>query len=272
MRSLAVIVLAVLVLCTTGAAGARFSKGLRGVGQLEAADGCVDVRPPTSAQYSCSEQKGWGKCSEAWMTGYCKVTCGTCNAAAPTAGSTAKPVPASGTVSLDALHILVTTSHQTAPINHYPNYSVNKKKVLAALQATGMSQAEVRMLMAIGMLETNTYDAAQRDTSKSGASTNWSQFNINEDMLTRAGVSDYTSFNTWSGLANVANGLKALVSRYGVNGFLNYMRGGYDGWTTGTAYDAIGYRNAIASMLRIIDGSPSLLTDDRRIDMPVKHV
>jgi hypothetical protein len=91
-------------------------------------------------------------------------------------------------------------------------------------------------------------------------------------MLERAGVNNHSTYNSLSGLPNVAKGIKALIKRYGVNGFLNYLRGGYQGWTTGTAYGCVDYRNAIASMVRIIDANPSLLTDDRRIDMVVKHV
>jgi mannan endo-1,4-beta-mannosidase len=37
---------------------------------------CKDV--PPSADYTCAQQKKWGKCGESWMTGYCQITCGTC--------------------------------------------------------------------------------------------------------------------------------------------------------------------------------------------------
>ncbi|QDZ21575.1 FAS1 domain-containing protein [Chloropicon primus] len=38
---------------------------------------CCDAPPP---EYSCMEQKIWGKCDEAWLVvgGYCKFTCGRC--------------------------------------------------------------------------------------------------------------------------------------------------------------------------------------------------
>jgi hypothetical protein len=179
MRSLSVVVLAALAVCSlalVGVSGARFTKGTRAAGTLQVR-GCTDVRPPGSQQYTCAQQKGWGKCGESWMKGYCKVTCNTCGASAPAPAT--KPAASGGSSSLEALHIQVTNSHETAPLKHYPNYSVNKKKTLHALQAAGLSQAQVRMAMAIGMLETNTYDPAQRDKSKTGPSTNWSAFNIN---------------------------------------------------------------------------------------------
>ena len=40
--------------------------------------GCEDERPPSSRQYSCAQQKGWGKCGESWMKGYCCKTCFGC--------------------------------------------------------------------------------------------------------------------------------------------------------------------------------------------------
>ena len=55
---------------------------------------CVDV--PTGG-YSCDQQAAWGKCSEAWMAGYCQATCGTCPTPPPRVGppppTTAPPQP-----------------------------------------------------------------------------------------------------------------------------------------------------------------------------------
>ncbi|PAV65292.1 hypothetical protein WR25_13032 [Diploscapter pachys] len=38
----------------------------------------TDVRPPTSLEYSCSQQAGWNKCGESWMQGYCCMSCKRC--------------------------------------------------------------------------------------------------------------------------------------------------------------------------------------------------
>lgn len=38
---------------------------------------CQDVAPDST--YTCAQQKGWGKCSESWMQGYCKKACGQCS-------------------------------------------------------------------------------------------------------------------------------------------------------------------------------------------------
>lgn len=41
---------------------------------------CEDI--PTPDEYTCAEQKSWGKCDEPWMVdgGYCAATCGRCDA------------------------------------------------------------------------------------------------------------------------------------------------------------------------------------------------
>lgn len=40
-------------------------------------DGCCDVAPPAST-YSCEQQATWGKCDEAWLAGFCDLSCGRC--------------------------------------------------------------------------------------------------------------------------------------------------------------------------------------------------
>jgi hypothetical protein len=47
--------------------------------------GCRDEAPKDSRQFSCDQQKSWGKCGEGWMTsegapkkGWCAKTCGRC--------------------------------------------------------------------------------------------------------------------------------------------------------------------------------------------------
>ena len=42
---------------------------------------CVDVAP-NGTNYTCAQQKSFGKCNAAFMAGYCKVTCGRCATAA----------------------------------------------------------------------------------------------------------------------------------------------------------------------------------------------
>jgi len=124
--------------------------------------------------------------------------------------------------------------------------------------------------MAIGMLETNTFDPKNRDRKKTGDSTNYSQFNMNRDLLRRIGMVS-NRLNSWSGVKMAALAVKKALAEFGVNGFLNFLRGGYTGWEDGKSYDCAGYRNGIASFIKYFDKYPKLLTDNRRVDINVKH-
>jgi len=138
---------------------------------------------------------------------------------------------------ISALAINAGTS-LTAPINSYgPTYQANKARVLNALRATSMSECQIRMWFAIGMLETSTFSASDRDTSKDGtASQNYSCFNLNQDMLTRAGQPT-DALNSDDNIAQTAQAVAAVTAKYGINGVLNYLRGGYTGWQNGVSYE-----------------------------------
>eukprot|EP01025_Chloroclados_australasicus_P028241 TRINITY_DN2800_c0_g1_i1.p2 TRINITY_DN2800_c0_g1~~TRINITY_DN2800_c0_g1_i1.p2 ORF type:complete len:471 (-),score=88.17 TRINITY_DN2800_c0_g1_i1:375-1787(-) len=46
---------------------------------------CNDDPPPDESgivQYTCQQQKDWGKCEESYMSGYCECTCGVCGQSA----------------------------------------------------------------------------------------------------------------------------------------------------------------------------------------------
>jgi hypothetical protein len=38
---------------------------------------CDDI-PPPDTDFSCEQQSNWGKCTEYWMKGYCRQSCGEC--------------------------------------------------------------------------------------------------------------------------------------------------------------------------------------------------
>ena len=54
--------------------------------------GCADVAP--SKDYTCAQQKAFGKCNVAFMKGFCNNSCGRCPAAAGPATRVAGPVAA----------------------------------------------------------------------------------------------------------------------------------------------------------------------------------
>ena len=176
-----------------------------------------------------------------------------------------------GGVYLSTLNINA-RADRTAPVKNLgSNYGANKRRHVDALKRAGLYDAYLALAVAIGMQETSTFNPADYDSSKTGDSTNYSAFNFNRDMLTRIGIQPTNSFNTWAGIDSAAAACKKMVTQYGVNGFLNYQRGGYTAWKDGHSYDAAGYRNAIASIVRYIENDRSLLTDDRRVEMSTAH-
>lgn len=161
---------------------------------------------------------------------------------------------------------------RTAPIKNYgTTYGANKRRHVEALKRAGLYDAYLALFIAIGMQETSTFNPADYDYTKTGDSTNYSAFNFNRDMLVRLNIQPGSSYNTWAGIDSVAAAAKKMITDYGVNGFLNYLRGGYTAWKDGYSYDAAGYRNAIASIVRYIESDLSLLTDDRRVEMYTIH-
>ena len=52
---------------------------------------------------------------------------------------------------------------------------------------------------------------------------------------------------------------------------LNFVRGGRTAFIDGVSYDAAGYRNAVATILKVISNTASLMTDDRRVEINVPH-
>ncbi len=58
---------------------------------------CTNDAPPAASgqtQYSCDDQRRFGKCGETWMQGYCASTCNTCAPPGSTAACTEAPPPA----------------------------------------------------------------------------------------------------------------------------------------------------------------------------------
>jgi hypothetical protein len=203
------------------------------------------------------------------MGGFCQCSCG-----ASAGGGGGGTGNAAETPSMVALNIKTTSNSMSAPLKSYgAQYQTNKRRVVAALRAGGFNEPMVKLMLAIAMLETNTMDPDQRDTGKTGDSTNYSLWNVNRDMLSRLPSAPATEIlNQWSGLAKVVQFLKEAVNKFGLNGFLNFHRGGSTGYADGVSYGCQDYRNAMASMVRILDNNADLMDDSRRIDMVVGHV
>lgn len=152
----------------------------------------------------------------------------------------------------------------------------NKAVLLRACRDAGVSVSLQALLMGMAMVETTSLSAADRDASKDGCtdgSANVSLFNLSVDLVTQLGYSgDASWLNTRDGLARAVGLLAEGVRRWGVVRLLNFVRGGRRGFEDGVSYDCYGYRNTIATMLRVIDAQPAVMWDDRRVEIDLAHV
>lgn len=155
-------------------------------------------------------------------------------------------------------------------------FQKNKQAIVSIADYAGATSNERAVIIAMAMIETTTLSADDRDRSKdtrTDGSANVSLFNLNVDLVLRLGYAGDTRWlNSQAALPTAVGLILKGLRRMGVVPFLNYVRGGYTAWKDGKSYDAYGYRNAIATMLRLIDEQPCLLYDDRRIDIDLKHV
>ncbi len=62
---------------STGGATAGSAGATAGAGGTTTGEPCTDIAP--SSDYTCEQQAGWGKCSEAWMQDYCDLSCARCS-------------------------------------------------------------------------------------------------------------------------------------------------------------------------------------------------
>jgi hypothetical protein len=152
----------------------------------------------------------------------------------------------------------------------------NKKLVKDACINKGVSMSHQALFICMAMLETTHMTADQRDISKDNCidcSGNVSLFNLNIDMVKRLGYKDNLSdLNYVHNIPKVVDILNRGITKWGIEGLLNYVRGGYTAFKDGKSYDVYNYKNTIATMLKIIDMKPYLLDNDERIEIYLKHV
>ena len=256
---------------------------------------CVEQAPDSN---SCQQQALWGKCGCPWMrtptVTYCQCSCGPdaglsslpCADSTPTAGSsgiTLTPAQVIASPSLAVLQIQsdASTNPKQPSAVYQPNsvgYVQRKSMVLQSLKtAGGLSQAASLMFFGIAMQETEALEGY--DPGKSGAAENFSFFNLNRDLIESVTYAGYNcaALNDLANLDQTSSILSRALTKYGVNGLLNFIRGGrtgLDAWKAGQndcAYDCLGYRAAIAAYVAIFDANPELLTDARRVAMDTKH-
>lgn len=153
---------------------------------------------------------------------------------------------------------------------------VNKKRILDACKHKCIKPNIHALFIAMAMLETTLMTSQQRDATKdlrTDGSMNVSLFNISIDMIKRLGYNeDILKLNDDNNIHIVLELLQKGINQWGIIKLLNYVRGGYTAFIDGCSYDVWNYRNTIATVIRVIDANPLLLTDDRRVDIFLKHV
>ena len=132
------------------------------------------------------------------------------------------------------------------------------------------------LILAMGMLETQDLTSAERDTSKDydGNAANVSFLNLSIDLVQQVGS---YSGDPWDlckpeHIPDVVNVVSTGISKWGVNPFLDFVRGGETAFHDGYSYDVYGYRNVIKTIANCIRCDHSLLTDDRRVNAYLAHV
>lgn len=152
----------------------------------------------------------------------------------------------------------------------------NKRAIVTAAKAKGVSQELTALLIATGFQETTKMTAAQRDASKDAnkdGSANYSLWNLSQDLIQRVGYKgDLALLNKDSQVPVVIDLIMKGIKKYGVVKYLRFVRAGATGLESPTAYGSPVFLSSIATMLRVIDNHPQLLTNDKRIEIDVPHV
>ena len=151
----------------------------------------------------------------------------------------------------------------------------HKERLLKAFDVCAIRDERRALIVAMAMIETNTMSPDERDTTKdknTDKSANASIFNLSEDMINELGyVGDIHHLDPLSSLPELVGLINKGVEKWGVTRMLNFVRGGRTAFNDGVSYGAAGYRNAVATILKVIDSNSPLMSDDRRVEIYVPH-
>lgn len=153
----------------------------------------------------------------------------------------------------------------------------NKFKLKQAFDKLGMGLELRAVALAMAMQETNTLTHRDRDHEKDGrsdGSANVSLFNFSLDLVTQVGSYSGSPWdlNDEARIVDAVNVIKTGIAKWGVNRFLNFVRGGRTAFQDGHSYQAGKYRNAIKSMYWAIIKDQKLFWDDRRLQVELWKV
>lgn len=152
----------------------------------------------------------------------------------------------------------------------------NKERLVKAFALHSLREERRALLMAMAMIETNTMSPSERDASKDNRtdkSANASIFNLSEDMLNELGFQgNIHMLDPLESLPKVVGLIHKGIDLWGVTRLLNFVRGGRTAFKDGVSYGAAEYRNAVATILKVIESSSFVMNDDRRVEVYVPHV
>ena len=152
----------------------------------------------------------------------------------------------------------------------------NKERLHAAFDARGIRDERRALMLAMAMIETNTMSPSERDATKdtrTDKAANASIFNLSEDMINLLGYQgNIHVLDPLASLPTVVGLIDNGINMWGVTRMLNFVRGGRTAFNDGVSYGVANYRNAVATILKLFDEFPSLMTDDRRVEINVPHV
>jgi hypothetical protein len=152
----------------------------------------------------------------------------------------------------------------------------NKAQLILAFVASKITDERRALMTAMAMIETNTMSPSERDASKdknTDKSANASIFNLSEDMLNQLGYTgNIHLLDPLPALPDVVRIIDKGINTWSVTPMLNFVRGGRTAFKDGVSYGVSDYRNAVATILKVFDSDNSLLGDERRVEIYVKHV
>ena len=161
--------------------------------------------------------------------------------------------------------------------------AANKAQALKDLKGLGASSQEIAVIFGVAMTETNHFSAVealeqQASNVKTGESINYGFLNLNKDAITSVdpGVQlDSLNVDTPTAMQSSLKIAHQLISAHGINGFLNFNRGGRTGLdSTGKTpdcgiHDCQGYRNNVDARANLILGDSTLLSSEIRLESHV---
>lgn len=169
----------------------------------------------------------------------------------------------------------MSANHQYKITSYGAALKANKERLHAAFNACGIRDEWRALMLAMAMIETNTMSPSERDATKdrrTDKAANASIFNLSEDMLNQLGYQgNIHVLDPLASLPIVVGLIDKGINMWGVTRMLNFVRGGRTAFNDGVSYGAADYRDAVATILKVFDMFPALMTDDRRVEIYVPH-